>query len=143
MTDHHRILIVDDQTDILEMTELVLSGAGYEVSTATSGIDALDHLALHPCDLVLLDINMPVMDGLTTLKHIMIESPKPTVMVSTLTQEGASVTFDALKFGAVDFVSKPSNLDESKLEATFKNVPERTDLPPDINEQLVVELYSK
>ena len=41
--------------------------------------------------------------------------------------------------GIVDWIS----LDESKLEATFKNVPERTDLPPDINEQLVVELYSK
>ena len=68
----------------------------------------LDLLPYLKPDVITLDINMPVMDGLSTLKHIMIKHPTPTVMFSALTREGATETFDALRFGAIDFMPKPS-----------------------------------
>src|SRR4029077_5280012 len=58
-------------------------------------------------DVITLDINMPVMDGLTCLSRIMVQRPKPVVMVSSLTQAGAEATFEALQLGAVDFIHKP------------------------------------
>ena len=58
-------------------------------------------------DVITLDINMPEMDGLTCLSRIMVQRPKPVVMVSSLTQAGAEATFEALQLGAVDFIHKP------------------------------------
>ena len=57
---------------------------------------------------VTLDIQMPGMDGLTCLSRIMIEAPRPVVMISSLTAEGAEATLEAIELGAVDFVAKPS-----------------------------------
>ena len=68
MDDRQKILVVDDQQEIRDVTEAVLSQGGYEISTASSGDEALGHLARAPCDLVLLDINMPEMDGWETLR---------------------------------------------------------------------------
>jgi DNA-binding response OmpR family regulator len=113
VTDRKRILIVDDQTDILEMTALVLAGADYEVSTAISGIEALDHLALHPCDLVLLDINMPVMDGWETLRLIRTDSglsDVPVVMFSVKAELRDKVF--GLQEGADDYITKPFEVDQ-------------------------------
>jgi len=113
VTDRKRILIVDDQTDVLEMTALVLAGADYEVSTATSGIEALDHLALHPCDLVLLDINMPVMDGWETLRLIRTDSglsDVPVVMFSVKAELRDKVF--GLQEGADDYITKPFEVDQ-------------------------------
>ena len=57
---------------------------------------------------VTLDVQMPGMDGLTCLGQIMIEAPRPVVMISALTEEGAEATLEAIELGAVDFVAKPS-----------------------------------
>ena len=113
MTDHQRILIVDDQSDILEMTQLVLSGAGYDVATASSGIEALDHLALRPCDLVLLDINMPEMDGWETLRLIRADdglANLPVVMFSVKSELRDKVF--GMQEGAVDYITKPFEVDQ-------------------------------
>jgi DNA-binding response OmpR family regulator len=113
VTDPHRILIVDDQTDILQMTELVLAGAGYEVATASSGIDALDHLALHRCDLVLLDINMPGMDGWETLRLIRADDGLvhlPVVMFSVKSELRDKIF--GMQEGAVDYITKPFEVDQ-------------------------------
>ena len=113
MIDHQRILIVDDQPDILEMTEVVLSGAGYDVSTASSGIEALDHLALRPCDLVLLDINMPEMDGWETLRLIRADeglAKVPVVMFSVKSELRDKVF--GMQEGAVDYITKPFEVDQ-------------------------------
>ena len=130
MNKPHKLLIVDDSKMMRKAIRQIFEADDQiqVAGEAANGEVALEIIPQIDPDVVTMDINMPVMDGLTTLKHIMIESPKPTVMVSTLTQEGASVTFDALKFGAVDFVSKPSKLDESKLEGQEDTVARKVTL---------------
>jgi DNA-binding response OmpR family regulator len=113
MSSNQRILIVDDQPDILEMTALVLSGAGYEVRTASSGTQALDHLATQPCDLVLLDINMPGMDGWETLRLIRTDDSLvdlPVVMFSVKSEFRDKVI--GMQEGAVDYITKPFEVDQ-------------------------------
>jgi two-component system chemotaxis response regulator CheB len=79
------------------------------VATARDGVDALEKIQEHKPDIVTLDIEMPRMDGLTCLKRIMAECPLPVLMVSSLTQEGAQATLDALSLGALDFIGKESS----------------------------------
>ena len=68
-------------------------------------------------DVVTLDVEMPRMNGITALKHIMVRHCVPTVMISALTTEGARATFDALKYGAIDVIAKPSRRDDESLDA--------------------------
>ncbi|MCB1196500.1 chemotaxis response regulator protein-glutamate methylesterase, partial [bacterium] len=75
---------------------------------AFDGESALQKIDLLRPDVVTMDIEMQGMNGLTALKHIMIEKPLPVVMLSSLTQEGADITFEAFKLGAVDYIPKPS-----------------------------------
>lgn len=108
-----RILVVDDQAEILELTALVLSRAGYEVATAGTGIDALDHVATRRFDLVLLDINMPGMDGWETLRLIRADEDSadlPVVMFSVKNQMRDRVF--ALQEGALDYITKPFEVDQ-------------------------------
>jgi two-component system chemotaxis response regulator CheB len=106
-----RILIVDDSAVMRSLLRSVVSGgAGLEVAgTAADGATALSAIeTLHP-DLVLLDVEMPVMDGLITLKKLRARGQKmPVIMCSSLTQRGATVTVEALAGGASDYVAKPS-----------------------------------
>ena len=113
MTDGQRILVVDDQKDIRDMTALVLSGAGYRVDTVESGESALSTLERDHFDLVLLDINMPSMDGWETLRMIRCDddlSEVPVVMFSVKGEIRDKI--EGLQEGAVDFVTKPFAVDE-------------------------------
>ena len=65
---------------------------------------------------------MPVMDGLTALQYIMMESPRPVVMISSLTQEGALTSYEALELGAVDFVGKPGGTISRDIEKVVSHV---------------------
>lgn len=114
-----KLLVVDDSKIMRRfITELFAADRRIQiVGEAVNGLDALAKMSQLAPDVITLDINMPGMDGLTTLKHLMIRSPKPTVMLSTLTQEGAKITFDALRYGAVDFIAKPSRLEGDELAA--------------------------
>ena len=109
MNKKKKILIVDDSRMIRKgLTEIFESSDSFEVvGEAADGREALSAIKSMQPDVVTLDVMMPEMDGLTTLKHIMIECPRPTVMLSSLTQDGSETTFDALRYGAVDFISKP------------------------------------
>jgi two-component system, chemotaxis family, protein-glutamate methylesterase/glutaminase len=78
------------------------------VGTAKNGIEAIEKVKLLRPDAVTMDIEMPEMNGLDALQRIMMEQPTPIIMLSSLTQEGASETIRALEFGAVDFIRKPS-----------------------------------
>lgn len=105
-----RLLVVDDSRLIRTAVKRLFASDGQVevVGEAANGLEALDLLPRLNPDVITLDINMPEMDGLSTLKHIMIKHPTPTVMFSALTHEGATETFDALRFGAIDFMPKPS-----------------------------------
>ena len=103
-----KVLVVDDSALMRKyLREILTAEPGFEVETARDGEDALERIRELDPDVVTLDINMPRMDGLTCLAHIMSESPRPVVMVSSLTEQGALATFEALELGAVDYVAKP------------------------------------
>ncbi len=117
MSQTKRLLIVDDSSMIRQaIAEMLADDERFEVvGEAADGREALRLVKeLHP-DLITLDIVMPGMNGITALKHLMINHPTPTVMISSLTQEGAEYTMDALRYGAVDFIPKPSKLDREEL----------------------------
>jgi len=104
-----KVLIVDDSALVRRMlTEMLTSDADIEVvGTAEDPFDAREKIkALNP-DVITLDVEMPKMDGVTFLRNLMRLHPLPVVMVSSLTEKGADVTFEALELGAIDFVTKP------------------------------------
>lgn len=100
-----RVLVVDDSA--LMRKHICSALEGYELQTARNGREAIDLLEDFRPDVITLDINMPEMDGLTTLSLIMLRRATPVVMVSSLTERGALATLEALNLGAVDFVTKP------------------------------------
>jgi two-component system chemotaxis response regulator CheB len=103
-----KILIVDDSALMRKfMAEIFRFEGDFEVSIARNGIEALAMAHSVAPDVITLDVNMPEMDGITCLSRIMVECPKPVVMVSSLTSQGAEVTLQALSLGAVDFIAKP------------------------------------
>lgn len=127
MKDPIKLMIVDDSKLMRGvLTDIFSSNADvHVVGEAVNGRNALELIPKLDPDVLTLDIEMPVMDGLTALKHIMIRYPRPVVMCSTLTKEGSTVTFDALKYGAVDFVHKPSNNHPAGLEAQCRTLLEK------------------
>ena len=108
-----KLLVVDDSKMMRDaIREMFEDDPHIEVvAEAQDGKGALEAVKKYNPDVITLDVAMPVMDGISTLKHLMIKTPKPVVMLSSLTVVGATVTFDALRYGAVDFISKPSALD--------------------------------
>jgi DNA-binding response OmpR family regulator len=113
MSERQRILVVDDQREILDITATVLSGAGYEVATAASGGEALAQVGREVFDLVLLDINMPEMDGWETLRLLRADEPPqplPVVMFSVKGELTDKVR--SLKEGASGYITKPFVVDE-------------------------------
>jgi len=111
-----KILVVDDSALMRRLLVQVLQGAGYEVKTARTGTEAVTELVAWQPDAVTLDINMPEMDGLTALSLMMAARPTPVVMVSSLTEQGALATFEALALGAVDFIAKPGGTISLSIE---------------------------
>ncbi len=106
-----KVLVVDDSALIRALlTEVLESDPRLEVcGAATDPYEARELIKqLHP-DVITLDIEMPKMNGIAFLKNLMRLRPMPVVMISTLTQDGAPATLQALELGAVDFVPKPKN----------------------------------
>ncbi len=103
-----RVLVVDDSGFFRRrIVEILEADARIEVvGTAANGKEAVEQVARLKPDVVTMDIEMPVMDGITAVRHIMASHPTPVLMFSSLTQEGAQATLDALDAGAVDFLPK-------------------------------------
>ena len=103
-----KVLVVDDSGFFRRRVSEILSADPTikVIGTATNGKEAIDQaLALKP-DVITMDYEMPMMDGITAVRHIMQRCPTPVLMFSSLTHEGARVTLDALDAGAVDFLPK-------------------------------------
>jgi two-component system, chemotaxis family, protein-glutamate methylesterase/glutaminase len=104
-----KVLVVDDSALVRKLFSAVLAeDPDFEVQVARNGVEALAQLDAFNPDVITLDVQMPQMNGLQCLDRIMVQRPCPVVMVSTLTAEGAEATLEALRLGAVDFVSKPA-----------------------------------
>ncbi|HEC59613.1 hypothetical protein LCGC14_1169620 [marine sediment metagenome] len=103
------VLIIDDSALVRKLlSEILNSDPDIEViGTAIDPFEAREKIKRLKPDVLTLDVEMPRMDGITFLKNLMRLHPLPVVMVSTLTEKGARVTFEALELGAVDFVAKP------------------------------------
>lgn len=103
-----KVLVVDDSGFFRRRVSEILSADPtiQVVGTATNGKEAIEQaMALKP-DVITMDYEMPMMDGITAVRHIMQRCPTPVLMFSSLTHEGARVTLDALDAGAVDFLPK-------------------------------------
>jgi two-component system, chemotaxis family, protein-glutamate methylesterase/glutaminase len=103
-----RLLIADDSALMRKLLEDVFRTEGdFEVRTAKNGTEALELVSSFDPHVVTLDVQMPGMNGLDCLSRIMIGSPRPVVMISSLTAQGAETTLEAIELGAVDFFPKP------------------------------------
>ncbi|MEA4906643.1 MAG: chemotaxis response regulator protein-glutamate methylesterase [Anaerolineaceae bacterium] len=106
-----RVLVVDDSA-FMRFTISKYLGQSTDIQVAGTARDGKEALELIPRlqpDVITLDVEMPRMDGITALRQIMAEYPRPVIMLSSLTAEGAVETIQALTIGAVDFVTKPAN----------------------------------
>lgn len=103
-----RILVVDDSAFMRKVLSDLFKGENdFEVvDVARNGAEAVDKVLQYSPDVVTMDVEMPVLDGLSALEKIMAVRPTPVIMVSSSTQNGADATIKALSLGAVDFVAK-------------------------------------
>ena len=110
-----KLLIVDDSAFMRNALSSMLSSDPEIkiVGTARDGLEAIEKIGSLKPDIVTMDVEMPRMDGIAALRHIMETNPLPVIMVSSITTEGAKVTLDALDLGAVDFI--PKNLSELSI----------------------------
>ena len=106
-----KVLVVDDSAFMRTAIErMLISDPSIElVGSAANGREAVEKVVRLRPDVVTMDIEMPIMDGLHALKEIMRLCPTPVLMVSSLTKEGAKTTLDAIELGAIDYVPKPGS----------------------------------
>lgn len=105
----HKILIVDDDPDIIELLESILQGHGYVTDSAQNGLECLKRVKKNPPNLILMDIMMPILDGIKTLESLYKDNVNnraiPVIMVSGyIDEENTKLAKD---LGAKDVVSKP------------------------------------
>lgn len=121
-----KVLVVDDSAFMRKLlSDLFSAEPDFTViETARNGKDAIDKVKKFKPDLVTMDVEMPILDGIKALDSIMRENPVPVVMISSLTRAGADATMQALALGAVDFVAKTagpiSNISDIKIEILAK-----------------------
>lgn len=128
-----RILVADDEPQIRRVMRATLSSGGYEVSDARSGEAALDALRASPFDLLLLDMNLPGLDGLETCRMIRQELPDADLAIIMLTvRSDEKDKVRALDAGADDYVTKPFSMPEllARIRAALRRVPSGPDAGP-------------
>lgn len=120
-----RVLVVDDSAFMrFTISKHLNETPGINVvGTARDGREALELIPTLNPDVITLDVEMPRLDGLSTLREIMTNHPRPVVMLSSLTSEGTVETVQALTIGAVDFVAKPSY--KANINSVLQEVAEK------------------
>jgi DNA-binding response OmpR family regulator len=118
----YRVLVVDDEQHILNFLSSKLRASGYEVLTASNGVEALEQVEAQEPDLVVLDILMPKKDGFETLKELRTFSPVPTIILSAKGTNADKVK--GLSLGADDYLAKPFSPDEliARIEAVRRRL---------------------
>jgi two-component system, chemotaxis family, chemotaxis protein CheY len=115
------ILAVDDSASMRQMVNFTLKGAGYEVVQAVDGVEALEYARLHSVDLVLTDVNMPRMDGITLVKELRsLPTYRYTPMLVLTTESSQDKKMQGKQAGATGWIVKPFNPDQ--LLATIARV---------------------
>ena len=118
-----KLLMVEDSALMRRvLRENVSADQRIDLAFARNGEDAIEKLQSFEPDVITMDINMPKMDGLTCLAHVMDIRPCPVIMLSSLTEKGASATFEALELGAVDFVAKPDGTVSTDISTIFDDL---------------------
>lgn len=122
-----RVLIVDDSALMRKkLREMLQTDCEIEVvATARDGLDGVNKARELMPDVVTMDINMPGMDGISAMQVIVNEGICPVIVVSSLSQEGALITFEALELGAFDYVGKPGGTISLNLEAVTRELIEK------------------
>lgn len=108
------VLIVDDSALVRKQLSDIISTLDFEIDTAKNGQEAIDKATSFQYDVITMDINMPVVDGIEALRQIMKKQPTPVLMVSSLTRDDASITMQALDLGAIDYILKPGTFNAGK-----------------------------
>jgi len=124
MSNKIKVMIVDDSALVRQVVAQALSeDPGIEViATASDPIFALEKMKTRWPDVLVIDIEMPRMDGLSFLRKIMAEHPTPTVVCSSLAEQGAQATLEALSAGAVTIITKPKVGLKSFLEDSSNDI---------------------
>src|SRR5215469_14476287 len=138
-----RVLVVDDEPQIIRALRINLRARHYEVATAESGTQALDEAAHHPPDLVILDLGLPDLDGVEVIGGLRGWTDAPIIVLSGRADSTDKV--EALDAGADDYVTKPFGMDE--LLARMRAVARRSSAEPAEPQvtlgDLVVDLAAK
>lgn len=130
-----KVLIVDDAALMRKLlTEILSSSPKIEVvGTAADPFIARDKIKQLNPDVITLDVEMPRMDGITFLKNLMRLRPTPVVMISTLTEDGADITLEALESGAIDYIPKPKTDFEHSISDYAKDIIEKVLVASTVN----------
>ncbi len=110
------VLIVDDSALVRKQLTEIISTLNFDIEVAKNGQEAVEKATQKQYDVITMDINMPIMDGIEAVNVIMKEQPTPILMVSSLTTEDATITMDALALGAIDYIAKPGTMNIGRNE---------------------------
>jgi two-component system KDP operon response regulator KdpE len=138
-----RVLVVDDEPQILRALRINLRARRYEVTTAANGTQALDEAAAHPPDLVILDLGLPDMDGVDVIGGLRGWTAVPIIVLSGRADSNDKV--EVLDAGADDYVTKPFGMDEllARMRAAVRRTP-AAEAPPRVRlGDLVIDLAAK
>lgn len=135
MSDLINVLVVDDSAFMRKVISDILTGAGdiNIIGTARDGSEALEKARVLKPDVITLDVEMPVMDGLKCLKELQKITDVPVIMLSNHTQSGAQATIAALESGAIDFIAKPTGLFDIKGDAKKQEIIDKIRMIKNIN----------
>ena len=138
-----KILVVDDEPQVRRVMKVTLTAEGYTIFEAHNGEEALDLFRAERPDIVLLDVNMPVMDGLATCKEIRKFSAVPIIMLTVRSAERDKVL--ALDAGADDYVVKPFSTPEllARIRAALRRTNSPDKSPPLSSKQLRIDFEAR